>query len=92
MTLSTGARVRTMASKPENDNGDGNDPRVNMAELLIQHLDRYSLGERLRFAAQLLDQTKTKPAAAPQLISHARHVLRLVDAELVILQRKQARA
>lgn len=62
--------------------------RVDMAALLVEQIDRFSLGERLRLAAHLLDDVKAGHADRVKLVQHARHITRLVDKELLGMLRE----
>lgn len=74
------------APEPANANADSG--RVDMAALLVEQIERFSLGERLRLAARLLDDVKAGHADRVKLVQHARHITRLVDKELLGMLRE----
>lgn len=75
------------SNAPAADSGSG---RVDMAALLVEQIDRFSLGERLRLAAHLLDDVKAGHVDRVRLVQHARHITRLVDKELLAMLREYA--
>lgn len=70
-----------------NDGDEGGERKADMADLLISQIDQFSIGERLRLAAELMDKVKHGAPNGALLVSHARQILKLVDGELLKMQR-----
>lgn len=59
-----------------------NEPRLDMVSALLTDIEQYSLGERLRLAAGLLDDAKAGRSDPRKCMSHARTIVGLVDKQI----------